>query len=147
MLVVDDLKLSRAVLKDLFDAKFEIIEAENGRKALEVLDANVDDIAIILLDMIMPEMAGDEFLMEKNKRDAARNIPVVIISAEKDPDIQLNMLRLGVNDYITKPFDNGITEQRVENVLEYNSRFHKLIEEYRNVIAQQEGEIQNLETT
>lgn len=138
MLVVDDLKLSRAVLKDLFETKFEIVEAKNGREALEILKEDMDDIAIILLDMIMPEMSGDEFLMEKNKLEAANNIPVVIISAEKDPDIQLNMLRLGVNDYITKPFDNGITEQRVENVLEYNSRFHKLIDEYRNVIREQE---------
>lgn len=137
MLVVDDLKLSRAVLKNLFDTKYEIVEAANGREALEILKTNIDDIAIILLDMVMPVMSGDEFLVEKNKLEAARDIPVVIISAEKDPDIQLNMLRLGVNDYITKPFDNGITEQRVENVLEYNSRFHKLIEEYRNAIDKQ----------
>ena len=60
----------------------------------------------------------------------AQNIPVIVISSEKASNIQLSMLKMGVNDYITKPFDPDLVMQRVENVIEYNSRFNSILLEY-----------------
>lgn len=130
MLIIDDLKLSRTVLCELFQDKYEVIEAKNGKQGLTLLAEYCDDISVILLDMIMPEMGGEQFLVEKNKMKIAQNIPVIVISSEKASNIQLSMLKMGVNDYITKPFDPDLVMQRVENVIEYNSRFNSILLEY-----------------
>lgn len=140
MLVIDDLKLSRTVLCEMFQDKYEVIEAKNGKQGITLLEEHCEDITIILLDMIMPEMGGEEFLVEKNKMIAAQNIPVIVISSEKASDIQLSMLKMGVNDYITKPFDPDLVMQRVENVIEYNSRFSSILSEYRAALEETSDE-------
>ena len=93
---------------------------------------NYEDIAIIILDMIMPEMNGEEFLVEKKKLNITDQIPIIVVSSESKTDIQLSALKLGVNDYITKPFEPEITKQKVKNVLEYNDRFKKMINDCNN---------------
>ena len=138
MLVIDDIEISREALRSLFKNDFEIIEAENGKQGLELLQKYQEDIEVILLDMVMPEMDGKEFLNEKNSGSETAEIPVIIISSEDDAATQIGMLQNGVNDYITKPFIPEITKQRVENVLAYKSRFNKLVKEYNKVEAKNE---------
>lgn len=131
MLIIDDQEVSRVILRGIFKNRFRILEAENGKEALELLEQHKDCISIILLDMIMPEGSGEEFLVYKNGHEEVKNIPVVVISSETEEELQKRMLELGVSDYITKPFVTEVTERRVNNVLEYNSRFRKMMEEYR----------------
>ena len=131
MLVVDDLEISRAVVAELFKDEFEVVEASNGLEALDVLEENGTNISIILLDMYMPVMDGAEFLRCKNKIKQYADIPVIIISAEDSENCQVDMLELGVNDYVTKPFVPEVVRRRVRNVLEYNSRFRDMQQEYR----------------
>lgn len=129
LLVVDDQKLSRAIVSNIFGSRYEILEAENGRQALTLLAKYTDDISVILLDMVMPEMDGEHFLIEKNKIKQAVNIPVVVISTEKNPKLQVRMIKLGVRDYITKPFEPDIVSRRVENAIEYSRRIPSLLHE------------------
>ena len=131
MLVVDDLEISRAVVAELFKDEFEVVEASNGLEELDVLEENGTNISIILLDMYMPVMDGAEFLRCKNKIKQYADIPVIIISAEDSENCQVDMLELGVNDYVTKPFVPEVVRRRVRNVLEYNSRFRDMQQEYR----------------
>ncbi|MDD2957587.1 MAG: EAL domain-containing protein [Lachnospiraceae bacterium] len=133
MLVVDDAEATRKIISLYFGDCFDILEAENGREALELLQQNETSIEVILLDLIMPEMSGEEFLEYKNRMEAASDIPVIVISSEGDPQTQINMLRLGVNDYIVKPFVPELLQKRVGNVLEYNSRFQQLVQEYQKL--------------
>jgi PleD family two-component response regulator len=83
--------------------------------------------------MVMPVMDGREFLKHKNADEDIGDIPVIVISSESDESIQVDMLQMGVNDYITKPFVAEIIERRVKNVIEYNERFRKMVKEYQNM--------------
>lgn len=133
LLVVDDQEISRDIVNELFKDEYDILMAEDGIVGLDLLRENADTIAAILLDMIMPNMNGQEFLSYKNMIPEAADIPVIVISSEDSAAIQMNMLESGVNDYITKPFVPAVMKRRLKNVLEYNSRFRTLVQEYRNL--------------
>ena len=121
-------------MKNLFQKQYDVVEASNGKEALEILKEDGQNINVIILDIMMPVMDGREFLKERNQNPAINEIPVVVISADADENSELNLLELGVNDYISKPFIPEVMKKRVENVLEYNSRFHKLMNEYREML-------------
>lgn len=133
LLIIDDIELSRELLTNLFEDEYEIIEASDGAEGLELLRKNYNKIAAILLDMVMPNMSGQEFLTYKNNLPNAADIPVIVISSEDNEAMQVNMLANGVNDYITKPFVPAVVKQRVTNVIDYNSRFRTLVNEYKEV--------------
>lgn len=131
MLLVDDEPMVRILAREFFQEQFEIVEAENGKEALEIMKKEYETISVILLDMNMPVMGGEEFLQHKNESKEYADIPVVVISADDNPSTQIDMLKNGVNDYVTKPLIPEVVERRVQNVLEYNSRFRNLMWEYR----------------
>ena len=133
LLVIDDVEVSREVLRNMFEEEFDVICANDGQEGLELLKENNERIAAVLLDMIMPRMSGQEFLSYKNKLSEAADIPVIIISSEDDEDTQINMLKNGVNDYVTKPFVPALVKRRLHNVLEYNSRFRAMVQEYKEL--------------
>ena len=130
ILIVDDSEVSRSVLGEMFRGSYQILEAKNGQEAQTLLHKASGDVAVILLDMGMPVMDGKTFLHWKQSEPAVCDIPVVVISAQQSEDVQLQMLQLGVNDYVTKPFVPELVVRRVNNVLEYHSRFHKILQEY-----------------
>ncbi len=130
LLVVDDSELSSRIIKDIFDANYEVILAKNGLEGLNLLKEYKNEVAVVLLDMVMPVMDGREFLEHKNDDGEVVDIPVVVISSESDEGLQVDMLQMGVNDYITKPFVAEIIERRVKNVIDYNERFRKMVKEY-----------------
>lgn len=100
VLVVDDEKLIRDVIKEYASLeKFEVLEAENGIEALDVIADN--DIDVIVLDIMMPKMDGYTFFQELKKE---YNIPTIILSARNDEYDKLLGFDLGVDDYLTKPF-------------------------------------------
>ena len=131
LLIMDDLEINRVVIRELFQDRYEILEAENGEIGLELLKRYGNKIEIIILDLLMPVLDGKGFLKEKNKNPEFTSIPVVVVSSEDSKTMQLSMLELGVNDYITKPFVQEIVKKRIENVLEYRTRFNAILEEYK----------------
>ena len=82
ILIVDDQEVNRVSLQCIFGEKYRILEAENGRQALEVLSEEAGNVDIILLDLQMPEMSGAEFLAHKRTTQELSEIPVVIITAD-----------------------------------------------------------------
>ncbi|MBQ5883221.1 MAG: response regulator, partial [Clostridia bacterium] len=133
LLVVDDSELSSRIIKDIFDGSYEVMLARNGLEGLNLLKEYKNEVAIVLLDMVMPVMDGREFLTHKNSDEDTVDIPVIVISSESDEGLQVDMLQMGVNDYITKPFVAEIIERRVKNVIDYNERFRKMVREYQNM--------------
>jgi len=133
LLVVDDSELSSRIIKDIFDSSYEVHLARNGLEGLNLLREYKNEVAIVLLDMVMPVMDGREFLSHKNADEETVDIPVIVISSESDEGLQVDMLQMGVNDYITKPFVAEIIERRVKNVIDYNERFRKMVKEYQNM--------------
>ena len=124
ILVVDDMEVNRAVLCSIFENKCNVLEAENGRQAMEILEKN-PAVNVILLDIVMPEMDGYQVLQKMNESGTIDKIPVVVITAEISPEIELLAFDLGARDIISKPFEPFIVKRRVENIIElYRHRLH-----------------------
>ena len=105
ILIVDDSRLNRETLADILKDKYNIIEAEDGRSGLEVLEKRKDDIVLVILDIVMPGMDGFQVLQKIREKN---NVPVLMLTAKSDEEDKVSGLRLGADDYLTKPF--GINE-------------------------------------
>lgn len=117
ILVVDDSEMNRSLLCDMLSGIYEILEAENGLEASVILQSREQEIALMLLDIVMPKMDGFELLTVMNKNGWIKNIPVIIISSETVPAYVDKAYDLGVQDYISRPFDERIVQRRVSNTL------------------------------
>ena len=134
MLVVDDMRTNRMIIKDIFKDSYHILEAENGQQALDILNEQGEDIDIILLDLIMPVMDGFTFLKHKMKNGNYYDIPVIIITSSDSPEQQLQTMELGANDYISKPFMPDVVQRRVNNFVKSRKKFKKVLKEYNNLV-------------
>ena len=108
ILIVDDSEINRALLSDMLSSEYEIIEAENGMEAAGILHNQEQEICLMLLDIVMPVMDGFETLAVMNKNGWIKSIPVIMISAETVPAYVDRAYDLGVQDYISRPFDERI---------------------------------------
>lgn len=114
ILVVDDEARMRKLVKDFLSVKgFIVLEAEDGEEALKVFDAN-KDIKLILLDVMMPKLDGFETLEVIRQYS---KVPVMMLTARSEERDELKGYKLGVDEYITKPFSPKILVARVEAVL------------------------------
>ena len=98
VLITDDSEINRSILSDMLGEEFEIIEAENGIEAISVLQTYNAEIALVLLDLVMPEMDGFEVLAVMNKNHWIEDIPVIMITAENAPFYVERAYDLGVSD-------------------------------------------------
>ena len=114
ILVVDDEARMRKLVKDFLSIKgFIVLEAEDGEEALKIFDSN-KDIKLILLDVMMPKLDGFETLEVIRQYS---NVPVMMLTARSEERDELKGYKLGVDEYITKPFSPKILVARVEAVL------------------------------
>lgn len=117
ILIVDDTEMNRSLLSDMLGDEYEIAEAVNGLEAVQYLQKNENDIAIILLDIVMPVMDGFEVLAMMNKGKWIEHIPVIMISAETSSAYIDQAYDLGATDYISRPFDVKTVRRRVSNTI------------------------------
>ena len=117
VLIVDDVELNRAFLRDMLEDEYRVLEASNGLEALEIIEHLNTEISVVLLDVVMPEMDGFEVLEVMNENDWIDNVPVVMISAETSPEYIERGYQLGVTDYISRPFSSEIVMHRVHNTI------------------------------
>lgn len=122
ILIVDDIELNRAILKELFFQSYCVAEAENGLQALEAIKKYGDRIAIILLDIVMPELDGFGVLRELKRHHNNEKYPVFLITAEDSDEIINKGYDMGVDDVINKPFNPSIIRRRVKNTIELYER-------------------------
>lgn len=127
VLITDDSEINRSILSDMLGEEFEIIEAENGIEAISVLQTYNAEIALVLLDIVMPEMDGFEVLALMNKNHWIEDIPVIMITAENAPFYVERAYDLGVTDFITRPFDGRIVYRRAVNTIMLYSKQKKLV--------------------
>ena len=114
ILVVDDEARMRKLVKDFLTIKgFIVLEAQDGEQALKVFDEN-KDIKLILLDVMMPKLDGFETLEVLRQYS---KVPVIMLTARSEERDELLGYKLGVDEYITKPFSPKILVARVEAVL------------------------------
>ena len=114
ILVADDESRMRKLVKDfLIKSNFEVLEAEDGSQALDLFYAT-KDIALIILDVMMPKMDGWEVCREIRKNS---KVPIIMLTARGDERDELLGFDLGVDEYISKPFSPKILVARVEAIL------------------------------
>lgn len=104
ILIADDSEINRAMLKEILGDGYEYLEAENGTQAVEILRRRTD-IALVLLDIVMPEMDGFDVLRVMKCYAWLDEIPVIMISALEDTANIERAYDLGVADYIRRPFE------------------------------------------
>lgn len=115
ILIADDSEMNRSILADMLEEEFDIIEAENGLEAVSILQQCADELSLVLLDIVMPEMDGFEVLMVMNQRQWIEDVPVIMISAETRSSQIERAYKLGITDFISRPFDALIVHHRVVN--------------------------------
>jgi DNA-binding response OmpR family regulator len=114
IMVVDDEARMRKLVKDFLVRKdFEVVEAADGEEALDLFYKN-KEIALIILDVMMPKMNGWEVV--KEVRETSK-IPIIMLTAKGDETDELQGFELGVDEYISKPFSPKILVARVEAIL------------------------------
>ena len=114
ILVVDDESRMRKLVRDfLVKQDFEVLEAGDGEKAVEIFYDN-KDIALIILDVMMPKMDGWEACREIRRYS---QVPIIMLTAKSDEKDELMGFDLGVDEYISKPFSPKILVARVEAIL------------------------------
>ena len=127
VLIADDSDINRSILADMLGDEFEILEAQDGAQAIILLQQFLEEIVLVFLDIVMPEMDGFQVLAVMNKRRWIEEIPVIVISAEMSSAYIDHAYDLGVTDFISRPFDGSIVRRRALNTIMLYSKQKKLI--------------------
>ena len=127
ILIVDDSEFNRAILKEILEETYEIIEADGGNEALHKIDEYGMKISLVLLDIIMPEKDCFDVLKYMEEERLISDIPVIIISSEDSANYIRRAYEMGVSDYINRPFDANIVYQRVSNTVKLYAKQRRLM--------------------
>ena len=134
ILVVDDLEINRMILCDMLQDDYTIVEAAGGGEALKLLFEDNLRPAVVLLDIMMPDIDGFQVLEQITLHDETAKIPVLFITAADTSEDESRGLKAGAVDYITKPFNLDIVRARVDNHISL-SRYHNELENLVSIKA------------
>ena len=137
ILIVDDESRMRKLIKDFLTAKgYNIVEAEDGEKALQVFEQNAEKIDLILLDVMMPKLDGWSVLRQIRQTS---KVPIIMLTARGEEQDELFGFELGVDEYISKPFSPKILVARVEAILKRTQGEPKEAKDYGGIEIDKEG--------
>ncbi len=124
LLFVEDNEELRSFIKIILSDGFHVIEAGNGLEGFEIARSQLPDI--IITDLMMPEMDGLELARRIREEATTSHIPVVVLTAKTDLDTQVEALKRGADDFITKPFSSTYLRARIENILQQRKKLQEL---------------------
>ena len=137
ILIVDDESRIRKLIKDFLSKEgFNILEAEDGENALNILEEHTKDIGLIILDVMMPKLDGWSVLRQIRQ---SSNVPIIMLTARGEEQDELFGFELGVDEYITKPFSPKILVARVQAILKREKVIKKDIQEYGGIQIDADG--------
>ncbi len=139
ILIVDDMEINRAILAEFFKDQYDILEASDGKQAIDIINQN-KSIAAVLLDLIMPVMGGLEVLKELNRNGKIYHIPVLVITASDSEKQLMDAYELGAVDVITKPFRTKFIKARINNIIELYRHRNDLA----NIVSEQAERINGM---
>ena len=117
ILIVEDEEINREILTAALEGSYEILQAANGAQAMEQMVAHKNDLALVLLDLRMPVMSGEEVLRDMQANAELKHIPVIILTADQNAEVEC--LRTGAMDFIPKPYPKlEIILARVDKCIE-----------------------------
>ena len=126
VLIVDDSEMNRAILSEILRGDYRILEAADGEECLEKLHQHMGDIALVLLDLVMPKMDGFEVLDFMNRNHTIEDLPVIMISSEDSEASVRRAYEMGVSDYVSRPFDSRVVYRRVFNTIKLYAKQRRL---------------------
>lgn len=120
VLIVDDNAANRDLLVDVLERfrpyGVEILSADNGSQALEIIEREAPDL--VLLDIMMPQMSGYEVCQRIKANPALAGVYIIMVSAKTQQEDRRQAVQVGANEYVTKPFDIGLIRERVQAILD-----------------------------
>ena len=114
LVVDDDPNIRRMIMASLRREGYDFLEASNGREGLTLMRSNKPDV--VVLDLMMPFVSGWEVLQERNGDPELKSIPVIVVSANRDPEVA-TAVDQGICAFLPKPFDIGALNALVRNCL------------------------------
>lgn len=143
ILVIDDDRDIRRLICDFLSYRFEVVEAGNGREAIEAMKVRMP--VLIICDVIMPEMNGVEFVRIIKKQELTRHIPIIMLSTKASVESQIEGLETGADAYLGKPFHPRHLEalidsqlQRNKAVLEFSESAYASMEQFDGKLIKKE---------
>lgn len=104
ILIVDDNDFCRDLLAEIFELDYEIIQAKDGREALNALAIQMGSLEAVLLDLVMPQMNGFEFLDELVNKGWFQKVPIIVVSSSTDEETRDKCRSYGVKYFLSKPY-------------------------------------------
>ncbi|MDD3336039.1 MAG: EAL domain-containing protein [Eubacteriales bacterium] len=135
ILIVDDQAINRTILKKLLCDEYEILEAEDGKVALRLLNQHSSSISAVLLDLIMPEMDGYAVLEAMSREAELSAIPVIVASQMDKSETEGKALQLGARDFIAKPYNPVVLRKRLANLIELYESNVNLLQVERDMLT------------
>ena len=117
VLIVEDNEINREMLGAILSDMYSILEAENGQAALDIMESNKENIALILLDVMMPVMDGYTFLDIVKKDPVLSLIPVIVATQSDSEQDEIVALKHGATDFVSKPYRPQIIRHRVASLI------------------------------
>ena len=117
ILVVEDNPLNREMLAEILSDSYSVLEAENGQEALELLETQSEDVALILLDVMMPVMDGFSFLDRIKNDPKLSPIPVIVTTQNDHESDEIAALSHGATDFVPKPYRPQVILHRVASII------------------------------
>ena len=137
ILVVDDESRMRKLIKDfLIKDNYNVLEAEDGEKALEIFENEKEKIDLIILDVMMPKQDGWSVL---RKIRQSSQVPVIMLTARGEEQDELFGFELGADEYISKPFSPKILVARVEAILKRTIQKENTNKDFGGIIIDEQG--------
>lgn len=139
LLVVDDQRINRVILREIFQDSYTVMEASNGREALEILRSTPQAISAMVLDLMMPEVDGLDVLRAMNEDAYYQSIPVIVVSAAAEDEYSVKAIELGAVDFVTKPINERLVRLRVRNAI-FRREMENLRAQNRDLLVQRAEE-------
>ena len=140
ILVVDDVESNRLILAEIFCEDYQVLEAADTKTALQILEKDADNIAVVLLDWHLSGEDGGKVLEAMRKKGWMDHIPTLVVTAEQSIDTERKCIGLGAADMIRKPFDKDVVRKRVENnvsLYEHKNHMEEKVQEQNQILRKQ----------
>lgn len=117
LLIVDDQSINRRILERLLSDEYNILQAQDGQQAMEVMRAHAPELSAVVLDIVMPVMDGYAVLEAMRGDEKLSKIPVIVSSQQDGDEAEVRALELGAQDFIAKPYKGDIIRHRLHNTI------------------------------
>ncbi len=148
ILIFEDNSIDRAILVELFQSDYKILEVANGKEGIALLNSNFASIALVLLDNLMPVMDGFAVLEHLKGRNVLNKIPFVMITGEYSPELEKRGYEYGIVSYLKKPYQSDVVKQVVYNAaswFQYKMQLELMVKK-QNINIQKQNSILRQQT-